>query len=136
MAIAAGGFPLVEFCWYGIASLGFLFCFASLSYEVQCGLHACEKAADEEAWRVTWTTYHVNFAVMVVAHLLFIFALVGAYAMQGEAGRLCLAAAIFLGGSYWAYTRACEKKLILFLKKIGIHPASYRSTPVLKFWRR
>lgn len=136
MPSSIAGIPTSELYWYGLASLGFLLCFSSLSYEVQAGLHACEKADDEEAWRITWTTYQVNFVVMITTHLLFIAALVGAYVADGDNARLCLAAAIFLGGSYWIYTRACEKKLIVFLKNIGIHPPSYPLSSLGKLFRR
>ena len=127
MSSAAFNFPMAEFCWYGIASVAFLLCFASLSYEVQHGLHACEKADNEDAWKVTWTTYQVNFIVMVVANIAFALSLVGTHMTEGDGARLFLAAGIFAGGSYLSYTRACERKLILFLKTIGIYPPDYRT---------
>jgi len=113
-------FPILAFCWYGIVSVISLLCFASLSYEVQRGSAACKEAEDEEAWRVTWTTYHVNFGAMVAANIVFVVTLVGTCAAENE-WRPYVAASILACGCYWSYTRSCEKRLIRFLKAVGVY---------------
>lgn len=119
-------FPVLEFCWYGIVSLLSLFCFASLSYEVNRGLHASNKAKDEDACKVVWTTYHVNFVTMVLANIVFVPTCLGIYACDGNEWRPLFAGSILACGAYWFYTRACEKKLIVFLQQAGVYPHSVR----------
>ena len=136
MESATDGLLLAEFIWYGVLSAMFLLCFASLTFEVEHGLKACEHAGNDDAWKVTWKTCNVNFVVMLCAHLLVIFSLYGIHQWQGDAARMCLAAVIAVAGSYWSYTRACEKKLVLFLKETGIYPPSYCAGSLRKLFRK
>jgi hypothetical protein len=114
-------FPLLEFCWYGAVSLLALWCFASLSYEVERGVRASEKAGDEDASKVIWATYHVNFIAMVAANIVFIPTCLGLYACEGDDWRALFGSSIFACGAYWFYTRACEVKLVQFLQKVGVY---------------
>lgn len=123
-------FPVAEFCWYGIVSLLSLWCFASLSYEVKRGIHASNKAEDEDACKVVWTTYHVNFVAMTVANIVFIPTCLGIYACDANEWRPLFAGSIFACGAYWFYTRACEKKLVLFLQTTGVYPRAGQTNPV------
>jgi hypothetical protein len=129
-------FPIVEFCWYGIVSILSLLCFASLSYEVNCAKAAASQADNEVAHDVVMATYNVNFAVMVIANILLIASCIGIMAAQGDNWRGWFAASIFVCGAYWFYTRACEKKLILFLQEVDVYERSLRPTSVLKLFKR
>jgi hypothetical protein len=114
-------FPILEFCWYGILSLMSLSCFASLSYEVKRGIHAGKNAGDEDAVKVVWATYHMNFIAMVIANIALVPTCLGISACDGEEWRSLFAGSIFACGAYWFYTRACEKKLIVFLETAGVY---------------
>jgi hypothetical protein len=122
-------FPILEFSWYGIVSMMSLWCFASLSYEVKRGIHASEKAKDADACKVVWTTYHVNFVAMVVANIVFVPTCLGIYACDGNDWQTLFAGSIFDCGAYWFYTRACEKKLILFLERVGVYRNAFDPRP-------
>jgi hypothetical protein len=129
-------FPIVEFCWYGIVSILSLLCFASLSYEVNGAMAATRQADNEAAHDVVVTTYNVNFVVMVIANILLMASCVGIMAAKGDGWCAWFAASIFVCGAYWFYTRACEKKLILYLQEAGVYERSLRPTSVLKLFKR
>ena len=128
-------FPIVEFCWYGIVSLVSLLCFASLSYEVKLAQDAAREAGNDDAYAVVMTTYHVNFIVMVVANFGLIASCISILAADGSAWRAGFAASIFICGAYWFYTRACEKKLILFLQDADVYTRSVRPASLLKIFK-
>jgi hypothetical protein len=114
MATPVFDFPVVEFCWYGAVSLMALICFASLSHEVRRALFTME--LDEEARAVVFATYHVNFVVMVVANLALIASCVGIAVADSESWRGWFSLSILACGGYWFYTRACEKKMLAYLR--------------------
>jgi uncharacterized BrkB/YihY/UPF0761 family membrane protein len=129
-------FPVVEFGWYGIVSIMALLCFASLSYEVKLALDATERAENEDAHAVVRTTYNVNFVVMVISNIALMVSCFGILVAHDDDWRSWFAVSILVTGAYWFYTRACEKKLIVFLQQVQIYPRTARPGLLPRIFKR
>jgi len=129
-------FPIVEFLWYGLVSIMCLLCFTSLSWETARALEATAEQKHEAAREVVRATFNVNFAVMVVANICLMTACAGILMAGPNDWRPWFAGSIFICGAYWFYTRACERKLILFLQQVEVYPRSVRPSWFLKLFRR
>jgi hypothetical protein len=108
--------PIVEVCWYGLASLASLLCFASLTYEVRAALEAAHAADNETALDVIKATYNVNFVVMIITNVILIASCLGIATSQGPDWHSWFALSILAAGAHWFYTRACEQKLLEYLR--------------------
>lgn len=114
--------------YFGVLSLGLLWAFASLIFEVEQSLKVVKEFKDEEAQSVLWATANINLLAMLAA-----FATIGYCCVQiGEFGtqwQRFFVAASLATGLYWAYARSCEQRLFVFLKQVKPQPFPPKKEP-------